>query len=342
MTDFQALVNRINKDMKDNVLFIGDQWQQPEITRISTGSLYLDWATNGGIPMARLTEIFGNESVGKSALAAKIISEAQRKKMTCVWIDAENSYDPKWMEKLGIDVSQLIVSQLGESESGFDLLFKLVSLGSPRSPEYKGIEPIDLIVADSLAAFAPMAVTDHDMQSHMAVDARVNNLGFKRINARNRHAAVVIINQNRSSIGGPRPTDFQPGGRGLKYYASMRLEVRGGEWIKPVDVPDYMNIETNPRAKDDPVGHNIRFRVRKCKVGGPHGKEANFDFYYNGRVDKIKDIITAGKITGVIDQGGAYFKYGEQSFHGAKAFADFLKSDKVALREIRKQVLEAL
>lgn len=342
MVDKQELIRLINKSQKADLVFLGKDWRKPEFSHISTGSLYLDWATNGGVPVGRITEIYGNESSGKSVIASRIIVQAQKKKLTCVWIDSEKSFDPEWMETLGVDTGDLIVSQIAEGESVHDLIFKLVSLGSPYSPEYKDIEPIDLIVLDSVNAITPMAVLDHDMQAHVAPDARMNNQGFRRINARNAGTALVVINQNRSGIGGPRPTDFQPGGRGLKFYASLRIEVRGGDWILPKDIPEYMSIPFNPKDKDTKIGHNIRFRIRKCKAGGPDGKEANLDFYYAGKIDQIKDIISAGRVTEVVEQAGAWYKYEGESYKGAKGFAEFLKSDRAALREIRKKVLEAL
>lgn len=342
MADLDQIIRLINKAQKSEVLLLGKDWIPPEYSHISTGSLYLDWATNGGIPVGRITEIYGNESSGKSAMAAKVVVQAQKKKLTCVWVDAEKSFDPEWMQKLGVNTDDLIISQTALGESVHDLLFKLVSLGSRFSQQYKDIEPIDLIVLDSVNALSPNAVLDNDMQAHMAVDARMNNQGFKRINAINTHTALMVINQNRSTIGGPRPGDFQPGGRGLKYYASLRFLVRGGEWITPKDIPEYMSVPFNPKDKDTKVGHNIRFRVSKCKAGGPDGKEANVDFYYNGKIDQIKDIIAAGRVTEVLEQAGAWYKYNGESYQGAKGLADFLKTDKTALREIRKQVLERL
>jgi len=342
MTSISDLIAIIQKEHGADSIFLGSDWQKQEVNRISTGSLFLDWATNGGIPMGKTTEIFGNESAGKSAIAAKIIVEAQKKKMTCLWVDAEKSFDSAWMTTLGVDVSRLVVSQIAESEEGFDILFKAINLGNPRSKEYHDFEPVDLIILDSLTAFAPMAITDNDMQTHMAVDARVNNLGFKRINARNHNTAIVIINQNRSTIGGPRAGDFQPGGRGLKFFASLRIELRAGEWIKPNDIPSYLSVPVNPKNKEAQVGHTVKARVRKCKVGGPHGKEAEFDFYYNGKIDRIKDIIAAGRVTGIITQSGAFYKYDGINYRGAKAFADFLKSDRAALIDIRKQVMAAI
>jgi len=337
MASLDQIIRLINKDQGDDVLFLGKDWKKPEISKISTGSLYLDWATNGGIPVGRITEIYGNESTGKSAIATKVVREAQKKKMTCIWVDAENSFDSAWMTKLGVDVSQLIVAQIAEGESAHDLLFKIISLGNPRSKEYKDIEPVDLVVLDSVTALAPTAVTANDMQAHMAVDARMNNLGFKRINARNKNTALIVINQNRSSIGGRTVSDFQPGGRALKFFASLRIEVRGGEWITSNSVPKYMKV-ASPRDKNSPIGFNIRFRVRKSKIGPPH-KEANLDFYYEGKIDQIKDIIAAAKITEVIEQAGAFYKYDGQSYRGAEAFGAFLRSDKAALKDIREKVL---
>lgn len=341
MADIRKVIQDINRVQGNSAVFLGKDWKKPEIERISTSSLYLDWATGGGIPTGRITEIFGNESAGKSALAAKIVAQAQKKKLSCLWIDAEHVFDPDWMERLGVNTEFLAVVQEAEGEKVHDMLMKAVSLGNPKVAEFKDFEPVDVVVVDSWAALTPMVVTDNDMQTHMAVDARMNNLGIKRVNARNYRTAVIVVNQNRSGIGGRVPFDFQPGGRGLKFYASLRIELRTGEPITPNKVPDYMPIPSNPKDKDTPVGHNVRVRLRKCKVGPPH-REANFDFYYNGKMDPIKDIITVGKITGVVDQGGAFYKYNEESFRGAKAFADHLKGNPAVLRDLRNKVLATI
>lgn len=340
MADLQSIIARINKEQGDGTLMLGSEWEEQEAEKISSGSLYLDWALGGGFPLGKVVEIYGNESTGKSAVAAKTVAQAQKKGLTCVWVDAENSFDPRWMKKLGIDIEKLIVAQGAEGEVNHDLLLKLVSFGHPRAKQYKDLEPVDVVVVDSWAALTPMVLVENDMQTHMAVEARVNNLGIKRVNSRNKNTLVLIINQNRSGIGA-RAYDFQPGGRGLKYYAALRVEVRAGEEITQNMIPSYMKIQTNPKDKESPVGHVIKFRVRKNKVGPPR-REASVDFYYEGRFDQIKDIATAGKITGVIEQAGAFYKYNDQSFKGIKAFGDFLRANPKDLKEIKEKVLSTV
>lgn len=337
----EEIKTAINKAQGWEALYYGAEQEYPDIRRISTGSLHLDWATNGGIPVGRITEIFGKEGSGKSAIAGRTVAQAQKKGLNCVWIDAENSFDPEWMTLLGVDCSKLLVVQSSEGEEVLDLMMNLVSMGNPRSKEFGDRPPVQLLVCDSVAALTPMKIMDDEMeQAQMAVEARMMNKGVKRINARAKNTAVVFINQVRTGFG-RMASDVTPGGRGLGFYSSLRLEIRSGEWIKPTMIPPYMKVPFNPKDKDTQIGHTVRCRVRKSKVG-PGFREANFDFYYNGKIDQIKDIITAGKVTGAIEQAGSFFKYNGDSFQGAARFAKFLREDKEALKAIRSEVLSSV
>ncbi|MBU1119879.1 recombinase RecA [Patescibacteria group bacterium] len=313
----EMAVSQIEKQFgKGSIMRLGSQ-ERVQIETIPTGALSLDIALGGGIPQGRIVEIYGPESSGKTTLAIHILTEAQRKGEAVAFIDAEHAFDPVYAKNIGLDIDNLYISQPDFGEQALEILETLV-----RSAAF------GVIVVDSVAALTPRAEIEGDMgDSHMGLQARLMSQALRKITAISSKTGTTIIflNQLRMKIGimfgNPETTT---GGNALKFYASIRMDIRQKEKI----------------LKDGQViGHSRTVKVVKNKVAPPF-KEASFNMIYPMGIDKESSIIDAAIDKGVIDKAGAWLKYGtEQLAQGKDAAAEVLKKDTKLRDKIVKEVI---
>lgn len=284
---------------------------------IPTGAISLDIALGiGGVPKGRIIEIYGPESSGKTTLALHLIAEAQAKGMTAAFIDAEHAFDPQYGKTIGIKLDELYISQPDYGEQALEILETLVRSGA-----------IDLIVVDSVAALTPKAEIEGDMgDSHMGLQARLMSQALRKITAISAKtgATIIFINQLRMKIGvmfgNPETTT---GGNALKFYSSVRLDIRRKETLK-----EDGNV----------TGHAVRVKVVKNKMAPPF-KEAIFDIIYPNGIDKYSSLIDAALQFDVIQRAGAWFKRGDlQLGQGKNAVIELMKEDKKLTKEILDEV----
>ena len=308
-----AALSDLTKRFGDGtVLRLGDA-QHLQVSAIPTGSLAVDIATGvGGIPKGRITEIYGPESSGKTTLCLHTIAEAQRSGGICAFIDMEHALDPIYAAKIGVDVNNLYVSQPDTGEQALDITETLVRSGV-----------FDVIVLDSVAALVPKAELEGDMgDSHVGLQARLMSQALRKLSGAIKHSNGVVIftNQIREKIGvmfgSPETTT---GGRALKFYASIRLDIRRIQGIK---------------SGETDVGNRTRVRVTKNKVAPPF-KEAEFDIMFSEGISKVGDIIDIGVALELVEKRGAFLRYNEGLLgQGREAAKEFLKKNPAVANEI--------
>ena len=312
-----AALGQIEKQFgKGSVMRLGN-YKAMEVDAISTGALSLDIALGiGGLPRGRIIEIYGPESSGKTTLALSVVAEAQKAGGEAAFIDAEHALDPIHAKKLGVDIDNLIVSQQYTGEQALEITESLVRSGA-----------LDVIVVDSVAALVPKAEIDGDMgDSHMGLQARLMSQALRKLaGAINKSKTVIIfINQLREKIGvmfgNPETTT---GGRALKFYASVRLDIRRIESIKQDGVV---------------TGHRVRVKVVKNKVAPPF-REAEFDLVYSEGISKIGNIFDMAVNLDIIEKSGSWFSYnGERIGQGRENIKKYLKENPKVLAEVEKKV----
>ena len=290
-----------------------------EIEAIPTGALSLDIALGiGGVPRGRIIEVFGPESSGKTTLALHVVAEAQKMGGEAAFIDAEHALDPVYAKKLGVDIDNLIVSQPDTGEQALEITESLVRSGA-----------LDVIVVDSVAALVPKAEIDGDMgDSHMGLQARLMSQALRKLaGAINKSKTVLIfINQLREKIGvmfgNPETTT---GGRALKFYASVRMDIRKIE-----------NIKQDGEVK----GNRVRVKVIKNKVAPPF-REAEFDIVYGQGISKEGNILDMAVNLDIVEKAGSWFSYnGERIGQGRENVKKYLKENPEMLDEIEAKVRE--
>ena len=301
---------------KGSIMRLGE-YKAMEIDAIPTGALSLDMALGiGGLPRGRIIEIYGPESSGKTTLALHVIAEAQKAGGEAAFIDAEHALDPVHAKKLGVDIDNLIVSQPDTGEQALEITESLVRSGA-----------LDVIVVDSVAALVPKAEIDGDMgDSHMGLQARLMSQALRKLaGAINKSKTVIIfINQLREKIGvlfgSPETTT---GGRALKFYASVRLDIRKVETIKQDGVA---------------TGHRVKVKVVKNKVAPPF-REAEFDLVYGEGISKVGNIFDMAVNLDIIEKSGSWFSYnGERIGQGRENIKKYLKENPEVLAEVEKKV----
>jgi recombination protein RecA len=304
---------------KGSVMRFGDAAGRLTVEAIPTGSLSLDIALGiGGVPRGRITEIFGAESSGKSTLALHIIAKAQERGGTVAYIDAEHALDPAYAAACGVKVEELLISQPDDGEQALDITEALVRSAA-----------VDVVVIDSVAALVPRAEIEGRMgDTHVGLQARLMSQALRKLTGTTHRSqtAVVFINQLREKVGvlfgSPEVT---PGGRALKFYSSVRIDLRRLETIK---------------QGSEPVGLHLRARVVKNKVAPPF-RVAEFDIMFSQGISREADLIDLGVQTGILKKTGAFFSYDEtrlgQGRENAKAF---LRANPDVSLTLEKQIRE--
>ena len=313
----EAAMSQIEKQFgKGSVMKLGE-FKAMEIEAIPTGALSLDMALGiGGVPRGRIIEVFGPESSGKTTLALHVIAEAQKMGGEAAFIDAEHALDPVYAKKLGVDIDNLIVSQPDTGEQALEITESLVRSGA-----------LDVVVVDSVAALVPKAEIDGDMgDSHMGLQARLMSQALRKLaGAINKSKTVLIfINQLREKIGvmfgNPETTT---GGRALKFYASVRLDIRKIE-----------NIKQDGEVK----GNRVRVKVIKNKVAPPF-REAEFDIVYGEGISKAGNILDMAVNMDIIEKSGSWFSYdGNRIGQGRENVKKYLKENPEILADVEQKV----
>lgn len=312
-----AAMGQIEKQFgKGSVMKLGE-FKAMEVEAIPTGALTLDVALGiGGIPKGRIIEIFGPESSGKTTLALHAIAESQKAGGTAAFIDAEHALDPVYAKKLGVDIDNLIVSQPDTGEQALEITEALVRSGA-----------IDIIVVDSVAALVPKAEIDGDMgDTHVALQARLMSQALRKLAGvlNKSKTAIIFINQLREKVGimfgNPETT---PGGRALKFYASVRLDIRRIENIK---------------QDGEVIGNRTRVKVVKNKVAPPF-REAEFDILYGEGISKEGSILDLAVNLDIIEKSGAWFSYnGAKIGQGRENVKRYLKENPKILAEVEQKI----
>ncbi|MFA5566732.1 MAG: recombinase RecA [Acidimicrobiia bacterium] len=315
-----AAMTQIEKQHgKGAVMKMGDKTSM-HIESVPTGSIALDIALGvGGLPRGRVTEIFGPESSGKSTLAMHVVAEAQKLGGVCAYIDAEHAMDPVYAAKIGVDIDELLISQPDSGEQALEIADMLVRSGA-----------IDVVVVDSVAALTPKVEIEGEMgQSHVGLQARLMSQALRKLtaNLNKTQTVCIFINQLREKIGvmfgNPETT---PGGRALKFYSSVRIDIRRVEAIK-----DGVEI----------VGNRTRTKIVKNKVAPPF-RQAEFDIMYGLGISKEGSLLDVGVDLGIINKAGSWYTYqGEQLGQGRENAKLFLQDNPTVLNEIAAQVTAA-
>lgn len=304
----------------DSIMMLGEK-PHVDVNSISTGSIGLDAALGvGGMPRGRIIEIFGPESSGKTTLSLHVIAEAQKKNGICAFIDAEHAMDPEYAKRLGVKINELLISQPDTGEQALEIVESLVRSGK-----------IDVIVIDSVAALTPKDEIEGDMGAHhVGKQARLMSQALRKLTAivAKSKTIVIFLNQIRMQIGvmfgNPETT---PGGKALKFYTSVRIDIRRIAQIK---------------KGEEVMGGRIRVKVVKNKVAAPF-KQTEFDLMYNEGISKEGEIIALGEKMKIIQKSGSSYSYGDIKLgRGYDSTRQYLKEDKKVANEILKKIRDEL
>ena len=313
-----AALSQIEKQFgKGSIMRLGEADVARDIQVVSTGSLGLDIALGvGGLPRGRIIEIYGPESSGKTTLTLSVIAQMQKLGGTAAFIDAEHALDPQYAQKLGVNVQELLISQPDNGEQGLEIADMLVRSGS-----------VDVVVVDSVAALTPKSEIEGEMgQPQMGLHARLMSQALRKLtgNISRSNTMVIFINQIRMKIGvmfgNPETTT---GGNALKFYASVRLDVRRIGSIK---------------NRDDVVGNQTKVKVVKNKLAPPF-RVVEFDIMYGEGISKMGELIDLGVAAGVVEKSGAWFSYSTQRIgQGRENAKNFLRENPVMAKEIEQKI----
>lgn len=315
----ESTLLQIEKDYgKGAIMRLGDN-KAMNVTAVSTGSLTLDLALGiGGLPRGRIIEIYGPESSGKTTLALHSVAEVQKEGGTAAYIDVENALDPVYAAALGIDIDELLVSQPDSAEQALEITESLVRSGA-----------VDIVVVDSVAALVPQAEVDAEMgQTQVAAQARLMSQALRKLTSSiaKTNCIVIFINQLRLKVGivygNPETT---PGGNALKYYASVRIDIRKSEVLK---------------NGADPYGNHVKCKVVKNKVAPPF-KVAEFDILYGKGISKVGEILDLAVDAGIIEKSGAWFSYNDERIaQGREKAKTYLEENEDVMAEIEQKIRE--
>ena len=316
-----AILQLEKKYGSGTIMRLGDN-NALNVEAISTGSITLDCATGiGGFPRGRIIEVYGPESSGKTTLALHVVAEAQKLGGEAAFVDAEHALDPVYAKNLGVDVDSLLVSQPDNGEQALEIVEALARSGA-----------LDVIIVDSVAALVPRAEIDGDMgDSHVGLQARLMSQALRKLAGviSKSNTIIIFINQLREKVGvvygNPEVTT---GGRALKFYASIRVDVRRIEQLKG--------------SGGEFIGSRTRAKIVKNKVAPPF-KTAEFDIMYGEGISKVGEIVDLGVNYGIIKKSGAWFSYGETGLgQGRDNVKNLFKNDKALSDEIEKQIREKM
>ena len=298
-----------------------DSARKISVDSIPTGSISLDIALGvGGVPRGRIIEIYGPESSGKTTLALHIVANAQKLDGIAAFVDAEHALDPEYAKKIGVRVKDLLISQPDTGEQALDIVESLVRSGS-----------VDIIVVDSVAALTPQAEIEGEMgDQQIGLQARLMSKALRKLTAvtSQSHTVIVFINQMRMKIGimfgNPETTT---GGKALKFYSSVRIEVRQAAKIK---------------SGEDIIGNRVNAKIVKNKVAPPFRK-AEFDIYYNEGISYLSDLINTGAKYDIVKRSGAWYNFGDIRLgQGLEASKEFLRGNPVVAKDIEKEIKKAV
>lgn len=303
---------------KGSIMKLGES-THTKVECISTGSISLDLALGGGLPKGRVIEVYGPESSGKTTLTLHAIAEVQRMGGTAAFIDAEHALDPAYAKRIGVDVDNLLLSQPDNGEQALEIAETLVRSSA-----------VDLVVIDSVAALVPRAEIEGDMGDSLpGLQARLMSQALRKLTAviSRSHTTVIFINQIRMKIGvmfgNPETTT---GGNALKFYASVRMDIRRIGQIK---------------SGESVIGNRTRVKVVKNKIAPPF-REAEFDIMYNQGISRTGDVLDLATAANIVEKSGAWFAYGEQKIgQGREAAKQYLQDNPKVMEEIAKKVREA-
>lgn len=304
---------------KGSIMKLGEAHATTQVETIPTGSISLDLALGGGLPKGRIVEIYGPESSGKTTLTLHAIAEVQKNGGTAAFIDAEHALDPAYAKRIGVDVDNLLLSQPDNGEQALEITETLVRSNA-----------VDIIVVDSVAALVPRAEIEGDMGDSLpGLQARLMSQALRKLTGviNRSKVTVVFINQIRMKIGvmfgNPETTT---GGNALKFYASVRMDIRRIGQIKQADAV---------------IGNRTRVKVVKNKIAPPF-REAEFDIMYNEGISRSGDILDLAVTNGVVEKSGAWFAYGGQKIgQGREAAKTYLNENKPVMEEVAAKVREA-
>lgn len=305
---------------EESIMKLGDK-PKVDVEAIPTGSIGLDYALGiGGLPKGRIVEIFGPESSGKTTLALHVVAEAQKRGGICAFIDAEHAMDPEYARKLGVNINELLISQPDTGEQSLEITESLVRSGK-----------IDVIVIDSVAALTPKDEIEGDMGAHhVGKQARLMSQALRKLTAivARSKTIIIFINQIRMKIGvmfgNPETT---PGGKALKFYTSVRIDVRRIAQIK---------------KGEQVIGSRTRAKVVKNKVASPF-KVADFDLVYNEGISKEGEMLVLGEKFGLVEKSGSSYAYGKEKLgRGYDAARLFLRENKKVAEALTKEITEKL
>lgn len=310
-------VEQIEKQFgKGSIMRLG-AGHKVDVETIHTGSVSLDIALGGGVPRGRIIEVYGPESSGKTTLTLHVVAEVQKTGGVAAFIDAEHALDPAYAKRIGVDTDNLLLSQPDNGEQALEIVETLVRSNA-----------VDIIVVDSVAALVPQAEIEGDMgDAHMGLQARLMSQALRKLTAiiSKSKCTVVFINQLRMKIGvmfgNPETTT---GGNALKFYASLRMDIRRIAQIK---------------AGDDVIGNRTRVKVVKNKIAPPF-REAEFDIMYNQGISTEGDVLDMAVSRNIVEKSGAWYAYkGEKIAQGREAAKQYLKDNPKVLAELSKKVL---
>jgi recombination protein RecA len=317
----EMAISQIEKNFgKGSIMRLGEEGAVEGVQAIPTGSLTLDIATGiGGLPRGRIVEIYGPESSGKTTLALNAVAQAQAQGGTAAFIDAEHALDVSYAKKIGVKIEDLLISQPDTGEQALEVAEYLVRSGA-----------LDIIVVDSVAALVPKAEIEGDMGDSLpGLQARLMSQAMRKLTASisKSNTTIIFINQIRMKIGvmfgNPETTT---GGNALKFYASMRLDIRRIE-----------NIKENQEI----IGGRVRVKVVKNKLSPPF-KQAEFDIYFSQGVSREGEIVDLGVEKGIIEKSGAWYSYaGNRVGQGREHAKDFLRNNATVAKEIEEKIVEA-
>lgn len=313
----EAALTKIEKDFgKGSIMKLGDSMSSMNVETFSSGSLGLDIALGGGVPKGRILEVYGPESSGKTTLALHMVAEVQKNGGIAGFIDAEHALDPIYAQNIGVNIDDLYVSQPDNGEQALEITETMVRSGA-----------LDIIVVDSVAALVPKAEIDGDMgDSHVGLQARLMSQALRKLTGiiSKSNCTVVFINQLREKVGvmfgNPETTT---GGRALKFYSTIRLDVRRVESIKQAG---------------EVIANRTRVKVVKNKIAPPF-KQCEFDITFGEGINTLGEIVDIGVELGVMSKAGAWYSYKDNKFSGREGAKNYLKEHSDVFEEIRNAII---